>query len=227
MLFKNYKIDDITYIENLKKEVKKNVNSYFSYKTNVIGKMTDDQEKRVTLSGLDPNNADPKLVEQENKKIYDTKSVAKQYKIDKMAEIDALTAKIKSLNQSLRTAPSEEQDSIRKQINENLGQIENKYYEITAKGAESGDDSLDDYFTKREDDGVVYTEDRQEFMNQIFKETKLSAEDFIKAEQAKYEGTIKKKGGKVGKTVYKKHGGQIGTPRGVGAALRGYGKGYK
>tara|TARA_Y100000310_G_C20476882_1_gene712843 strand:+ start:121 stop:816 length:696 start_codon:yes stop_codon:yes gene_type:complete len=47
------------------------------------------------------------------------------------------------------------------------------------------------------------------------------------AEQAKYEGTIKKKGGKVGKTIYKKHGGQIGTPRGVGAALRGYGKGYK
>ena len=41
MLFKNYKIDDITYIENLKKEVKKNVNSNFSYKTNVKGKMTD------------------------------------------------------------------------------------------------------------------------------------------------------------------------------------------
>ena len=29
------------------------------------------------------------------------------------------------------------------------------------------------------------------------------------------------------KVVNKKYGGQIGTPRGVGAALRGYGKGYK
>ena len=30
-----------------------------------------------------------------------------------------------------------------------------------------------------------------------------------------------------GKVIKKKHGGQIGTPRGTGAALRGYGKGYK
>ena len=29
------------------------------------------------------------------------------------------------------------------------------------------------------------------------------------------------------KVVERKSGGQIGTPRGVGAALRGYGKGYK
>ena len=35
--------------------------------------------------------------------------------------------------------------------------------------------------------------------------------------------TIKKTGG----MVKRKFGGQIGTPRGVGAALRGYGKGYK
>ena len=35
-------------------------------------------------------------------------------------------------------------------------------------------------------------------------------------------------GGKVYKnTVARKHGGQIGTPRGIGKALRGYGKGYK
>ena len=46
-------------------------------------------------------------------------------------------------------------------------------------------------------------------------------------QQALYEGTIKKKGGKISKTVYKKHGGQIGIPRGVGKALRGFGKGYK
>ena len=30
-----------------------------------------------------------------------------------------------------------------------------------------------------------------------------------------------------GKVIKKKHGGQIGAPRGTGAALRGYGKGYK
>ena len=30
-----------------------------------------------------------------------------------------------------------------------------------------------------------------------------------------------------GKVIKKKHGGQIGIPRGTGAALRGYGKGYK
>jgi hypothetical protein len=29
------------------------------------------------------------------------------------------------------------------------------------------------------------------------------------------------------KTVGRKHGGQIGKPKGIGAALRGYGKGYK
>ncbi len=43
------------------------------------------------------------------------------------------------------------------------------------------------------------------------------------AEQAKFTGEIRKRGG----MVKRKFGGQIGTPRGVGAALRGYGKGYK
>jgi len=45
--------------------------------------------------------------------------------------------------------------------------------------------------------------------------------------------TIKKSGGPIvkrktgGTLVKRKSGGQIGSPRGVGAALRGYGKGYK
>ena len=42
-------------------------------------------------------------------------------------------------------------------------------------------------------------------------------------EQAKFTGEIRKRGG----IVKRKFGGQIGRPRGVGAALRGYGKGYK
>jgi hypothetical protein len=42
-------------------------------------------------------------------------------------------------------------------------------------------------------------------------------------EQAKFTGEIRKRGG----VVKRKFGGQIGRPRGVGAALRGYGKGYK
>ena len=50
------------------------------------------------------------------------------------------------------------------------------------------------------------------------------------ADEKKAGGPIVKKpmGGKVyNNTVSRKHGGQIGTPRGVGAALRGFGKGYK
>ena len=42
------------------------------------------------------------------------------------------------------------------------------------------------------------------------------------------DGKITKKDILIGRGVIKKkHGGQIGTPRGTGAALRGYGKGYK
>ena len=59
----------------------------------------------------------------------------------------------------------------------------------------------------------------------------------IKDRKSVYQGMTKPEmaaitkrpmGGKVYKnTVARKHGGQIGTPRGIGKALRGYGKGYK
>lgn len=40
MFLKEYKIEDIDYINELKEEVKKNISQPFSYKTNVKGKMT-------------------------------------------------------------------------------------------------------------------------------------------------------------------------------------------
>ena len=68
-----------------------------------------------------------------------------------------------------------------------------------------------------------FAEIPENVMEQLYgrarKMTKEELEDL-----AKSGITIKKTGGTV---VKRKTGGQIGTPRGVGAALRGYGKGYK
>ena len=82
---------------------------------------------------------------------------------------------------------------------------------------------------KRKD--IITKQDRLQDMKEsdagkLFKDLKPGPSVSVR----KKGGTIVKKpmGGKVYKnTVSRKHGGQIGTPRGVGAALRGYGKGYK
>ena len=51
----------------------------------------------------------------------------------------------------------------------------------------------------------------------------------VKDRKSVYQGMTKSEmaGITKDKVIERKHGGQIGTPRGVGAALRGYGKGYK
>jgi len=51
----------------------------------------------------------------------------------------------------------------------------------------------------------------------------------VKDRKSVYQGMTKSEmaGITKDKVVERKYGGQIGTPRGVGAALRGYGKGYK
>ena len=51
----------------------------------------------------------------------------------------------------------------------------------------------------------------------------------VKDRKSVYQGMSKSEMATISKdkVVERKHGGQIGTPRGVGKALRGYGKGYK
>ena len=74
-------------------------------------------------------------------------------------------------------------------------------------------------------------------LNKISIGQKIKMPGKVKDRKSVYQGMTKPEmaaitkrpmGGKVYKnTVARKHGGQIGTPRGVGKALRGYGKGYK
>ena len=51
----------------------------------------------------------------------------------------------------------------------------------------------------------------------------------VKDRKSVYQGMSKSEMATISKdkVVERKHGGQIGTPRGIGKALRGYGKGYK
>ena len=74
-------------------------------------------------------------------------------------------------------------------------------------------------------------------LNKIRPGQQITMPKKVKDRKSVYQGMTKPEmaaitkrpmGGKVYKnTVARKHGGQIGTPRGVGKALRGYGKGYK
>ena len=74
-------------------------------------------------------------------------------------------------------------------------------------------------------------------LNKISIGQKINLSPKVKDRKSVYQGMTKPEmaaitkrpmGGKVYKnTVVRKHGGQIGTPRGIGKALRGYGKGYK
>jgi|TARA_R110001592_G_scaffold165544_1_gene400024 LysM repeat protein len=74
-------------------------------------------------------------------------------------------------------------------------------------------------------------------LNKISIGQKIKMPGKVKDRKSVYQGMTKPEmaaitkrpmGGKVYKnTVVRKHGGQIGTPRGIGKALRGYGKGYK
>jgi LysM repeat protein len=74
-------------------------------------------------------------------------------------------------------------------------------------------------------------------LNKISIGQKINLSPKVKDRKSVYQGMTKPEmaaitkrpmGGKVYKnTVARKHGGQIGTPRGIGKALRGYGKGYK
>ena len=74
-------------------------------------------------------------------------------------------------------------------------------------------------------------------LNKISIGQKIKMPGKVKDRKSVYQGMTKPEmaaitkrpmGGKVYKnTVARKHGGQIGTPRGIGKALRGYGKGYK
>ena len=66
-------------------------------------------------------------------------------------------------------------------------------------------------------------------LNKISIGQKINLSPKVKNRKSVYQGMSKSDMASISKdkVVSKKHGGQIGTPRGVGAALRGYGKGYK
>tara|TARA_R100001082_G_scaffold93021_1_gene59762 strand:- start:711 stop:1451 length:741 start_codon:yes stop_codon:yes gene_type:complete len=66
-------------------------------------------------------------------------------------------------------------------------------------------------------------------LNKIKPGQKIKIPKKVKDRKSVYQGMTKSEMADISKdkVVNKKYGGQIGTPRGVGAALRGYGKGYK
>ena len=66
-------------------------------------------------------------------------------------------------------------------------------------------------------------------LNKISIGQKINLSPKVKNRKSVYQGMSKSDMASISKdkVVSRKHGGQIGTPRGVGAALRGYGKGYK
>ena len=66
-------------------------------------------------------------------------------------------------------------------------------------------------------------------LNKIRIGQKINLSPKVKDRKSVYQGMSKSDMASISKdkVVSRKHGGQIGTPRGVGAALRGYGKGYK
>ena len=66
-------------------------------------------------------------------------------------------------------------------------------------------------------------------LNKIRVGQKINLAPKVKDRKSVYQGMTKSEMAAISKdkTVGKKHGGQIGKPRGTGAALRGYGKGYK
>jgi len=66
-------------------------------------------------------------------------------------------------------------------------------------------------------------------LNKIRVGQKINISPKVKDRKSVYQGMTKSEMASISKdkTVGRKHGGQIGKPRGTGAALRGYGKGYK
>jgi len=66
-------------------------------------------------------------------------------------------------------------------------------------------------------------------LNKIKPGQEINLSKKVKDRKSVYQGMSKSEMASISKdkVVERKHGGQIGTPRGVGAALRGYGKGYK
>ena len=66
-------------------------------------------------------------------------------------------------------------------------------------------------------------------LNKIRIGQKINLSPKVKDRKSVYQGMSKSDMASISKdkVVSRKYGGQIGTPRGVGAALRGYGKGYK
>ena len=66
-------------------------------------------------------------------------------------------------------------------------------------------------------------------INKIRPGQEINLSKKVKDRKSVYQGMTKSEMAGITKdnVVERKHGGQIGTPRGVGAALRGYGKGYK
>jgi len=66
-------------------------------------------------------------------------------------------------------------------------------------------------------------------LNKIRPGQEIKMPEKVKDRKSVYQGMTKSEmaGITKDKVIERKHGGQIGTPRGVGAALRGYGKGYK
>ena len=66
-------------------------------------------------------------------------------------------------------------------------------------------------------------------LNKIRPGQQITMPKKVKDRKSVYQGMTKPEMAAItkDKVVGRKHGGQIGTPRGVGKALRGYGKGYK
>jgi len=66
-------------------------------------------------------------------------------------------------------------------------------------------------------------------LNKIRVGQKINISPKVKDRKSVYQGMTKSEMAAISKdkTVGKKHGGQIGKPKGIGSALRGYGKGYK
>ena len=66
-------------------------------------------------------------------------------------------------------------------------------------------------------------------LNKIRPGQEIKIPEKVKDRKSVYQGMSKSEMASISKdkVVGRKHGGQIGIPRGVGAALRGYGKGYK
>jgi len=66
-------------------------------------------------------------------------------------------------------------------------------------------------------------------LNKIKPGQEINLSKKVKDRKSVYQGMSKSEMASISKdkVVERKYGGQIGTPRGVGAALRGYGKGYK